>query len=71
VSCPPSFVTPAKSPDQVRGGVQGDQRALATLDPGFRRDDVGVVTTRRKTSFDWPDRTGTRAPKDRFGRSTA
>src|SRR5690348_8549380 len=32
-------VTPAKSPDQVRGGVQGNRRALATLDPGFRRDD--------------------------------
>jgi len=28
-------VTPAKSPDQVRGGVQGNQRALATLDPAF------------------------------------
>jgi hypothetical protein len=26
-------VTPAKA------GVQGNQRALATLDPGFRRDD--------------------------------
>jgi hypothetical protein len=26
-------VTPAKA------GVQGDKRALATLDPGFRRDD--------------------------------
>src|SRR5215469_14148271 len=29
----PTSVTPAKA------GVQGDQRALATLDPGFRRDD--------------------------------
>ena len=28
-----SIVTPAKA------GVQGNQRALATLDPGFRRDD--------------------------------
>ena len=34
-------VTPAKSPDQVRGGVQGNQHAPATLDPGFRRDDEG------------------------------
>jgi hypothetical protein len=28
-----SFVTPAEA------GVQGNQHALATLDPGFRRDD--------------------------------
>ena len=28
-----SSVTPAKA------GVQGDERALATLDPGFRQDD--------------------------------
>jgi hypothetical protein len=28
-----SSVTPAKA------GVQGNQHALATLDPGFRRDD--------------------------------
>jgi hypothetical protein len=33
------IVAPAKSPDQVRGGVQGHKRALAALDPGFRRDD--------------------------------
>jgi hypothetical protein len=29
------IVTPAKA------GVQGNQHALATLDPGFRRDDEG------------------------------
>jgi hypothetical protein len=34
-----SAVIPARSPDQIRGGIQGCKSSLVALDPGFRRGD--------------------------------